>query len=175
MQGVVRSCFCCIATDACDSRCATAKSQWNKPLGVEGQSAFVDKAPDAKSGGSCGFLPLMMVMLMSVLMCMPMVMLMLVPIRVPMCVGVLLSLFFSHGMPMIMVTMVMTVIMVMMITIISAELAFLGVMSNALIVAVCSFMLLHGCGCSNSASVLSLYVQVGNQSLCLSAKDLLKV
>ena len=142
---------------------------------MERQSAFVDKAPDAKPRGSCGFLPLMMMMmmLMSVLMCMPMIMF--VPICMLMCMGFVLSLFFSHGMPIIMVTVVVIVIMVMVFTIISAELAFLGVVSNALVVAVRSFKILHGCGCSNCASVLPLYVEVSNQCLCFSAKDLLKV
>lgn len=89
------------------------------------------------------------------------------PMRVllPFCI-------FCHGLPMIMVA-VLIVMMVLMIIV--AQLALLWVMLNALIMIMCCFMLLHGCGSSNCAPVLALDVEVGNQRLCFSAKDLLKV
>lgn len=146
---------------------------------MEGQSAGVHKAPDPKPGGGCCLLPVMLVvmMLMSVLMCMTIAMavLMLVPVCVLMGIGVLLAFcFFCHGMPMCMLAMIMCMI-VLMLVIVSAEFALLGVVLNAIVMAVCCLMLLHGCGSSDCTPVLALNVEVGDQCLCFPAKDLVEV
>ena len=149
------------------------------PLRMEGKSARVHKASNAKSGGSCGLLPLMAVIMvfMLVLMLVPISMVMLVSmvmfVGISMPMGVLLPFcIFHHGMPMTMMTVLMIVVVLVVIV---AQLTLLGVMLNALVMTVCCLMLLHGCGSSNCASVLALDVEVGNQRLCFSAKDLLKV
>lgn len=98
---------------------------------------------------------------------------MIVFVGISMPMGVLLPFFiFCHGMPMIKMTVLM---IVMVLVVIFAQLALLGVMLNALIVTVCCLMLLHGCGSGNCTSVLALDIEVGNQRLGFSAKDLLKV
>ena len=151
---------------------------------MEGKSARVHKAPDAKSGGSCSLLPLMAVVVVCMLMLVPISVAMLVSISVAMLVsmlmfvgismrmGVLFSFcIFCHGMPVVM----LAVLMVKLVLVIVAQLALFGVMLNALIMAVSCLMLLHGCGSSNCASMLALDVEVGNQRLCFSAEDQLKV
>lgn len=105
------------------------------------------------------------------IMLLPISMLMLLPVRVPMPMEVVFPFcIFCHGMPMVMVAMLMVVLVVII-----TQLALLGVMLDALVMAVCCLMLLHGCGSGDSAPVLALNVEVSNQGLCLSAKDLLKV
>ena len=115
----------------------------------------------------------------SMIMLVPISMLMLVPLRVPMIVHVPFCMpmgmgfsfcVFCHGMPMVMVAVLMVVLVVII-----TQLALFGVMLDALVMAVCRLVLLHGCGSSDCTPVLALNVEVSNQRLCLSAKDLLKV
>jgi len=113
-----------------------------------------------------------MAMLMLVIMVMPSTVLMAM-------LGVVIT--FCHSMPMIMVTMfvIMFVIMIVIMTVtILTHFAILWVVLNAwcwLWVAVGWVMCRHGSCCSNCSSMLALNVEMGDQGLSLSAKDVLKV
>lgn len=108
---------------------------------------------------------------MTVLMLVPICVLVFVPISVFMGMGVLFPFgFFCHGMPMFIMIVCMTVFMLV---IVCAKFALLGIVLDALVMLVCCMVLLHGCSSSNSAPVLALNVEVGDQRLCLPAEDLL--
>jgi len=105
-----------------------------------------------------------MAMLMLVIMVMPSTVLMAM-------LGVVIT--FCHSMPMIMVTM----FVIMTVTVLT-HFAVLWVVLNAwcwLWVAVGWVMCRHGSCCSNCSSMLALNVEMGDQGLSLSAKDVLKV